>query len=466
MIAVATRPERTVTRPAPIKGMNTADMVTALDKGFAQRIDNLICRPDGLQVRPGFRPVDDAGAAVTSLLFYGNNPVARTDGAWRGAMLANPGGQFLFASRSGITPKVYNGSTWSDCSISGVNYWSLVAPVEHGKRIYCIESGTLNIWYLPLESYGGEAKPIYAGAMSKLGGYGVALGSDGQRLYISTSNGELLVYSGLNPATPETWTFAGRFKVPRPVGERCFATSATGGLMYAADTGLYSIPSLLKAAEADQEYMALTAPIEPTYRASGASGVIVSASNDFAAVQTADGLLVKTGNGWSRLLGFNATQWVETADGLYFSRSDGTIYKVDGTEDFTAYDEAPAPIGCLLIDSFSRFGASGGKKFTRIRPHFTLTHPYKAKASMLMNYRKPPSSWEAQYDASSYWTWPEVSYSMMPAEWTKARSERLGLWRGTAGNGEVGALMLGISSLNAGATFIGCDYAFEAGGSF
>lgn len=438
--------------------MNTADLVTALDKGFAQRIDNFVCRPDGLQVRSGYKPHDDAGAAVTALLPYKNDALARTDGAWRSDVISNPGGQFLVACKSGANPIVWDGDAWDTCSISGVAPSSLVAPVVHGKRLFAIENGTLNIWYLPVESFGGEAKPIIAGMMSKFGGYGVALGTDGKRLYLATSNGELIIYAGLDPASPESWSFAGCYKVPKPVGVRAFATSATGGLLYAGETGLYSIGALMKALESDQEYTAVSANIEPTYRASGASGVIVSAAEDFVAVQITDGLLVKTGNGWSRLLGFNATCWTETANGLYFGTAIGGVYKMGGTEDLPDNSEAAVPIGCLLIDSFSSFGRAGLKQINRLRLHYKLAHPYKAKASLLMNYRKPPSSWEAQYDASAYWTWPEVSYSMMPAEWTKPQSERLGLWRGTVGNGETAALMLAISSKDSGATFIGADY--------
>jgi len=467
MISVQVKPERTVSRSAPIKGMNTAALVTQLEAGFAQRIDNFICRRNGLEVRPGYEVSATGSTAITSLLAYETQALARTDGDWIGDVVANPGGRFLFAAKGGAAPKTYNGSAWADVSVSGVSPVALVSPVVHGKRVFCIESGTLNIWYLPVDSIGGEAKPVFAGAVAKLGGTGVALGTDGAKLYLATSNGELIIYQGLDPSSPETWSFAGAYKIPVPVGRRCFAKSASG-LMIACVDGLYPVPKILAAMESEQTLTALSADIEPTFLASGASGVIESDSQNLTAVVTTDGLLVRSGDtkGWSRLLGFNATCWVETANGLYFGTASGETYKLAGTEDAVHEQDEPNPIGCVLVDSFSKFGAGGRKRFTRIRPQLDLVHPYKARTSMLMDYKPPSSTWEAQHNASSYWFWPEVDYPMMPALWARPSTSRLGLWRGTSGHGEVGALVLGISSLDHGGTFIGCDYAFEPGGPF
>jgi len=458
----------TRSRAAPIKGMNTADMVTALEQGFAQRLDNWLCRSDGLHVRNGFRYVANAGSPVTALLSHGETVLPLTDGDWMGAHVSNPGGLFLFAADGEHAPRVHNGSAWTTATITGVDATKLVCPVWHGNRVFAIERDTLTVWYLGVDAIGGPAQPVYTQMLVQHGGALTALVSTGNTLLAVTDRGELIQWTGRNPAMAGGWAHGGTFQVPKPVGRRCFAQMGAGVALLTV-SGLLPVPQVLAAAQSGKDVTSISRNVDPTMTAAEPSAVMDSGALKATLIECDGHLYARSAEtgGWSRLYGWNATAWCETPAGLYFGRADGKVCKVEGFYDDDGNGvNGGVPIATVMADSYSPLGYAGHKRMVAVLPHFKLAHQYTPRIEVVTDYRNPPADWpsSSEHMATPHWRWHELVWSQMPEHWRKPISARSGKWRGLAGEGRVAALMMGCLIRDADAVFIGADYRYRRGG--
>ncbi len=457
---------RTKERQAPIKGLNSADMITDLS-GFAQIADNWICRADGLHVRNGYTVAQTLGGAVTSLLWYPGSVIARTDGDWMGDVVANPGGRWLVMGKSGTAPLKYNGSSFTTAAITGVASTTLSAFKWHVRRLWAIENNSLNLWYLAVDAVEGPARLLPLAAYARRGGTITAIASmkmDGgegpeDRLAIVTSEGELIVYSGSDPDNAATWSLLGVYTVPAPVGRRCFATYGAG-LALLTVKGLLSVPAVLSSAASGKPLVALSRNINPTLEALSPTAVIESENAEATIIHAGDYQYVRDAEtkGWSRWTGLGATHWLDTPEGLYFSS--GTQVRLyggglDGTQ----------AVKTVAVDAFDRFGTNAKKTFRRIKPIYRVCQPYRARIEMLTDYRDLPTSWEAASIDHEYWFWDDITWPQQPMNWTRPLSARLGQWRGISGRGEVAAMMFGAQFNEVSGVLMGYTAAFDSGGS-
>lgn len=465
-------PVRSVERPAPLLGLNTDSPITATKPGHALRLDNWVCRSDGLHTRPGYTVVETLAplAPLASLLHYPGRVFGRTDGYWTGALMPNAGGTHLFATGStGAMPIRYDGSTWAIAAITGVNPTLLRGVIRHVRRLFAFEAGTLNLWYLGLDAIGGPASLIPLTALCKNKGSIHAIASmtgDGgdkstDSLVIATTAGELIVFSGSDPDNAASWSLGGVFKVPKVVGVKPFSEIG-GKLALLTEQGLLPIPDVLSAPESGKPLVALTKPIKPTFDKEAVAGALSAAVVDSAAhsltlahVNGNQFVRSETG-GWSRLVGLGATCWLETNQGLYFGRSDGKICKLGGDTD------NGAPIRSFLVDAFARLGSADHKHLKRVRGMYLAAHPYVPRMEALTDYRDPPESFDAANRNDRYWQWSEVTWPRQPMPWVRETSSRLGLWRSLSGRGTAVALQMSAQTMTP-IIFTGYDIAWETG---
>ena len=90
----------------------------------------------------------------------------------------------------------------------------------------------MRMWYLPISSIAGAATSFDFSSLFRLGGYLVAMvnwtvsnaygGMDEQAAFV-TSEGEVAVYKGTDPASTATFGQVGHFRIGRPIGPRGFA---------------------------------------------------------------------------------------------------------------------------------------------------------------------------------------------------------------------------------------------------
>ncbi len=471
-------------RPAPIKGidLSTNMMTRRGDAGHAQRLDNWICRTDGLHVRPGYNVIETLSetAPVKSLLYYPGHVFGRIDGEWHGAVLPNEGRRFLFATSAiGALPIIYDGSQWSLPTLNSVDATKLRCATRHCRRLYFIEAGTLDLLYLDRDAVSGAVSRLLLRGIFEHGGELRAIaslsgdgGKDSQDVLLAvTTNGELAVFVGNDPNNPETWALKSVHMVPKPLGTKCFYKTGPG-LWYLSVDGLFSIPDILAMRESQKDAASVSDPVKPLMPL-GANASVIESGAIGATVVHSDGFqLVRdpSTGGWSRFTGLNASCWLETPDGLFFGSNTGHVCRMIGGADHGGLAQnLERPITTIMVDAFAKYGTQQYKHFNRIRPIWRIAQPYHARMEFLTEYRDLPDAWDSANIDSACWSWDDVQAwnfaRQGPMPWTRDISARLGQWRGIAGRGSVAALMIGAKFHGVPAIYTGHEAMFELGGN-
>lgn len=455
--------------PAPLKGMQTAAPVEQIEPGYAQWIENFVCRTTGLRTRSGYTVVTSGlGAPVTSLIerngtvfgctassiFSGSTAVATaSSGDWNGAVLSNPGGQLLVAANGTSGGyRVYNGTSWSTPTVAGLSVSKIVGLAVHHNRVFFVERDTLTLWYLPLFAIGGQAKPVYLSHLCRKGGSVAAiavLSEDGGRnandkLCVVTTAGEVVIWAGSDPDNSVSWSMSGVYAAPLPIGRKCL-TSHAGGLAYLSQLGLLLLPDDLQKPDESRRLGGLSDAIWPTLSAAitnGSWSLCSSIEDEILIVSGPDKQFVLSGTGgWSVFTGLGATSWLSAGGSLYFGTSGGRVCRYGGSTD------NGQPVQGYFVDRFETYGSRARKKVQRIRPLFNSVQHYRPRIELLADYKALPTSFA-------------VTDTMAAG----AASSQVGRWRGVRGNGVAFALMVGVKT-SAALHWEGADIMIEPGGS-
>lgn len=474
-----------------MKGLHTASPITGTPEGYCLRLENWICRTDGLHVRDGHTVVSNIGAPVTSLHAHGSKIIATTaaqifqdgvvlpglnmsGGEWHSALLPNPGGLFLIMANGGDGLRVFDGATWQTVPISGINTADIVSLIVHHHRVWFVLRNSLTLYYLDQDAFtnldtGKDAFPVPLGPLVRNGGSIAAIASltqdggrnDNDQLVAVTTEGEMVVFSGSDPATSQTWKQAGVYTVAKPIGRRCFIAHG-GSLAYLSTKGLFPVLGCLVKPDAEKPLSAFSEPVWPTFCASIASGawnMIESLDHEITIVSSPSlQWVLSSTNGWSTFTGLNATCWLSTPAGLFFGTSDGKVCKYGGGEDQSQ------PVSSYIVDRFDRLKSMGIKTAQQVRPLYTARHPYRPRVQMLANYRTPPDTFTARFTDGINYQWEDITWSMQPALWERQQSSRQGLWRSVSAEGTELALLMGMKTRTP-VIYTGYDLQYEAGGS-
>lgn len=432
-------------RPAPLAGLSLDVPVSQAKPGTALRLDNWICRANGLTLRPGCSVAATESGPILSILSYGTTVFGRTDDVWTGALLPNAGGAHLIATgASGVAPIRYDGAAWHTVGTEGcIASTALRGALTHVRRVWFFAAGSLDIYYLGLDAIGGPLSVLpTAGLFGKGGvvaGIGVVSADGGDMLAIVTTKGQLALYSGTNPDNAATWSLRGVYDTPVPVGVP-FVPHATGSGLLTVD-GLLRIPDILATGASGVSARALTASTGDLYAPVAGSIGIDSGSQRVLMVHQGATQLVRDAEtgGWSRLVGLDATCWHEADGGLYFGRSDGAVCKVGGTSD------DGSPITGHMVDAYSTLRSASHKVFRRVRLRTRGELGYRARVETLTDYMDIPASFVPTNTAGA-----------------GTASHRMPLWRSIAGRGVAEAVNLSVSATS---QFVlsGYDIAWEEG---
>ena len=110
----------------------------------------------------------------------------------------------------------------------------------------------MSAWYLPLNAAGGELHEIpLSGAATKGGrllfcaNWSIDAGNGlDDKLVFCTDLGELLIFTGSNPADPSNWRQEGRYEVSAPTGMNAHL-SIGGDLLIATIDGIVPISAAI-----------------------------------------------------------------------------------------------------------------------------------------------------------------------------------------------------------------------------
>lgn len=292
--------------------------------------------------------------------------------------MGTSGGQFLFCCNGADQPQTYNGSAWANTTITGPTVTSLIWCCLHQRRLWVGEKDALVAWYGGTDSIGGAftSFPLYG--VATLGGYIMAAGTwsrDGgsgpdDYIVFLTSEGEAIVYSGIDPSASATWSLVGVFRIGVPIGRRCLIKAGSDMLAITED-GFLPMSRMLAVDRSQSEQVALSAQInsavndatrlyeanygwQPILYPHGRMLIFNIPISSTLFEQYVFNTITKAP---CRFTGVPAKCWELFSEVPYFGSTDGVVYKFD-----TGTTDGGAAIEGDMVQAFHHFGSPAQTK--------------------------------------------------------------------------------------------------------
>ena len=481
---------------APTKGINAQSNLMAMRPDEALVLENWIPYPDALEMRPGSADhVTGAVSPLKRLWTYASSAgvesmwatsdtgiynvsvagalpaaaIALTNGATIATSIATGANNYLMVVNGVDTLKQYDGAAWTAIATFGATATSNYSYIEtYRQRLYLIRKNTLTIEYLPVNSIAGATVTYDTGAIFRRGGKLVALGTwtiDGgvgaeDKLVAVTSQGEVAVFAGSDPASSANWSLQGVYYIGKPLGAQPL-TKASGDLIYVSEVGIFPISKALQSVAINYTE-SISKNIQP---------ILSTLADSFGALdgwqalfQPAIPLLIinipsspvrvqycyqLNSGGWCSFAGWNANNFGLFQQTLYFCTDTG-VQKVTGTAD------GSSEIVSTMLSAYSRLGLARTKRVTAMKPYFQPLSPFSYILAMANDFETnpggaviPPSSttpyslWGSALFGSSYW----ASTSAVLQDW-QAPADLPKTWK---------AVYIQVSSKTATVRYLGSD---------
>ena len=496
---------RAVTVPAPIGGWDTQNAITDMPPQNAIRLDNWFPSTDRVTMRPGWTAwATGLPAAVETLLPYvsptGTTKLFAASGTaiydvtaggvvgaavlsslsnarFQQVQVTTPGGNYLFICNGVTTPRTFDGSAWANTTITGPTVDNLAWCGLHQRRLWIGEANSLDAWYLGTNAIGGAATKFSLGAIARRGGYIIGMatwsrdssgtGPNDYAVFI-TSEGELIVYAGTDPATASTWSLLSVMRIGRPIGRRCWI-KAGGDVLLVTTDGLLSVEAVLSLDTTQQQRGAITQQINAA--AINAAKLYGANFGWEAALYPKGRMLIfnvpVTGGSEQyvfntltrapcRFTGINAQCWVMYGDNAYFGGN-----TVVGLFDSAASDNGTA-IYADAIPAFATFGSAGRiKNFRMVEPLFQAAVKPIYALDLLIDYNTISTSVAPALTTGGASAWDSGRWDT--ATWTDVNTVWSG-WRMARGIGRAATVRLRVSSATVTPAWLVTRYMATAGG--
>lgn len=422
--AMAQRPRKMVAQgtfvPAPTGGWDAVSPLPNMPPDRAVQLDNFIPRPGWIEVRRGWSlhatvgtdadPVETlmsyngfgaankqfavAGGSIYDTTATGGGVITTVTGLansrMQWCMFSNASGtQYIFACNGADTPKIYDGSSWGDASISGsgITPANFINVNAHKGRLWFIEKNSTDAVYMAVGAIAGSGTVFPLGSFMTRGGFLQAIGTwtiDTRQTvdeYIAfvTSRGQVIVYQGTDPATADTWVLVGIYDIGAPIGYRCFLRIG-GDLIIISIDGLMPMSEMLSTDRGAANRVSISSNIMNAMAKAARVGkdffgwqFIEYAKSTLAVLnvpvvenETQQQFVMNTLTGaWCRFTGMNANCWtVDANDNIYFGSNDGFVGQWDvGASDYLD------PIMAVVQGSYQAYGNPGiQKRWTMLQP--------------------------------------------------------------------------------------------------
>ena len=407
-------PGDTVSIPAPTGGWNTRDPLDGMAPEDATLLDNWFPETGTVQMRAGSIAFCDTGETdpVQTLFSYSGGGTTEmlaaaggsifdvtsgtagpalgtgyTSDVWSWTNHASGGGtRLLAANASGLdTAWVYDGATIANIVLVGIAEEAVSQVMLYASRVFYVEGGTLSVWYTTAGAFQGAVTEFDFGTFCRKGGEIASIGSwtrdsgDGSAddlFVVVTSEGEVLLYSGDDPAN--NWVLQGVFAVGKPVsGFRCLLKTGPD-MVLICDDGVQPL----------SEYLLLgTTRASSTKLGAKISNAAQDAVSQYGTLPGWQGVLYPdqsmmiinvpqsaslfwqfvantTTGAWCRFKGMNAFCWGTLGRDLYFGGADGTVYRA-----LSGVGDSGSDVVAEVITSFQYVGGRGAnKRFVMCRP--------------------------------------------------------------------------------------------------
>ena len=273
--------------------------------------------------------------------------------------------------------------TYTTIGITGVNSSTFINVNLFKNRLYFTQKDTLACWYLPVNSIGGAASPLYFGSIARNGGYLQAMGTwtidagqgaDDYAVFV-TSMGEVIVYNGTDPSDATTWALKGVWQLGQTFTRRCFFKWA-GDLLLLTQDGLVPLASALQSSRLDPRVNLTDKIYYPISQAATNFYANFGWQIQYYASENMLILSIPTNTGmeqyvmhtitksWARFTNIQAYCWEVSGDNSMHFGGDGFVGNF-----YTASSDAGTNITAVVQQAYSYFDTPGqNKRFTMVRP--------------------------------------------------------------------------------------------------
>lgn len=499
-------PSRSSSRPPPIGGWDARNALADMPDDHAVILDNWFPSTDKVTLRRGSAShATGMTGAVESLLEYtpltgsgklfaANNGsiydvsdsgavgsavvTGLSNNRFQQVQIGTAGGQFLLVMNGDDTPRLYDGSTWADATMTGPTIANLIWCNLHQRRLWFGEKDSLSAWYLAVNSIAGSASEFSLAGVAKLGGYIMSMGTwtrdggDGQDdvAVFLTSEGEAIIYSGTDPSSASTWALVGVFRIGKPIGRRCMLKAGADLIMVTQD-GFVAASSILTLDRSRADQVALSAQInkavndnvrdhgtlygwQPVLYPKGTMLLFNVPQSSTTSYQ----FVFNTITGAPcRFTGMNAVCWGMLNDNLYFGGTDGTVYLSD-----TGTSDNGLSINGDALQAFSYYGTQGlVKAFKMVEPIFESAGDPNAALDLNLDFQIATPTGTSQASVVSSAKWGVAKWGI--GTWGTNGQIYRG-WRGIRGIGRAAALRVRVSTTTSRPSWVSTNYIFVPGG--
>ena len=345
------------------------------------------------------------------------------------------------------------------------------------NRLYFTEKNTMKVWYMPVNSLGGDAFPLDFGGIATNGGFMQGMftwtidagqGADDYAGF-ATNMGQVIVYNGTDPTSASTWALKGVWQLGYIFSRRFFHKFA-GDILLLTQDGLVPLASALQSSRLDPRvnitdkiYYEISKEADQYSNEYGwqciyyakPNMLLINIPNPSGTEQYAMHTISKA---WCSFTGIETTVFELHNDDIYFGGS-GFVGKF-----WDGYADDGEPISGTCQQAYTYFDMPGQqKRFTMIRPTFLVD----AGAPGVFAGINTDFQTQNNLGQVSFQSVPTTAAVWDVAKWDeKAWAGNLIVyrnWQGVSGLGYAAGINMNIVSQGINVHWVSTDYVMEKG---
>ena len=513
-LSAATQTSQLNVAPPPVGGLNFRDPINAMPATDAMVLRNLIPNKTGCTLRKGWQyqtnALDDpivsmfsynSADGTTNKLFAASGgdiwdvttetptvsqaTTGSTENQWNTTQFANGAGNFLLAVSPGAGYWTYDGSSWTQQTVTNLPANPTSVAVFKNRVWFTIKDSS-SVWYLDtIDAITGTAQEFVMGSLLRNGGYVRGLinwtvdagVSFDDFLVVVGSQGDVGVWQGTDPSSATTFALKGVWYVgPVPKYGRFF-TAYGGDVLLLSTLGLVEMSKLINGQFVNTQQ-------GPSAKIESELGPIIQEylddpSFDVQIIADSEILIIKlppqNNNYIQYVMNVNTASWCTFSNvpmvccslfehDFYFATDSNRVAKgIVGELDQVETDgEGGQAIEGEVQVAFNDFGMPGQlKQFVMVKPIFTAPQAPSLKVRMNTQYSLQSVAGSPSFvrDESSYWD--EAKWNL--ASWS-SQTNTYESWYGIRGLGYYGALRMRMRGFGGSTNFYSYHIMNQIGG--
>lgn len=335
----------------------------------------------------------------------------QTGGNWISVQFATAGGTYLRLVNGEDSPLVYDGIDFVDTPL--LVFTDAPEPTDpanlsyvwaYKQRLFFIMKDTLDAYYLPVDTIGGDLTRLPLGGVFQRGGsllFGASWSLDAghqgglsEQCIFVTTEGEVAVFQGANPSSASDWQKVGVYQIGRPRGNKAWVRDG-GDIIVATSIGYVRLSEAIRRELAALGPTAVSYPIETAWNNAvetrsdpWACEIWASKQMAIVAIPTPTGAVpewfianVRTG-AWARRLNWDALCVLVFRERLFYGTPQGTVVEAN----ITGLDQGSAYTG-TCVPLFHDLGTPASFKITELVRAVGITPvPAGVNVSMQVDY--------------------------------------------------------------------------------